>query len=212
MSAALGDVSKTQVDRLYKLGMPRHSAEAARAWRLDNLELSRTADSRIDRPQTPAPHAPRPAVGGLASAAGAGGDPSPPASSDDEPADPPEPPDENTTAYRADRARNERIKADRAELELLQMRNELVPVREVEQLQFTAGRITRDRVLMVPARLAADLHALALSLMPEAQREAFGKALALHELERRLDTELRAALSEAEKAIEEAQRDDGPDE
>ena len=116
--------------------------------------------------------------------------------------------DPNAAAYRQDRARNERIKADRAELELQQLRGELVPVREVEALQFTAGRITRDRVLMVPARAAADLHALLLTLVPEPQRAELDAKMPLHALERRLDDLLRTALSEAAKAIEDARRDD----
>ena len=94
------------------------------------------------------------------------------------------------------------------ELDYKERIGELIPIRDVEQAEFTAGRITRDRVLMVPARLAADLHALALSLVPEAQREAFGQALQVHALERRLEDALRDALSAAAKAIENARRDD----
>lgn len=205
MADALGDVTKSQVHRLFEKGMPRHSVEAARVWRLNNLELSRTADSRIDRPQPSASNAPRAAVGGLASAAGAGGGDTPPASgTEDEETSA----DEHTAAYRADRARNERIKADKAELELAQLRGDLVAVRDVRELEFTAGRITRDRVLMVPARVAADLHAQVTQLVPEEHREAFAKAFTVHALERRLEDDLRAALAEAAKAIEEANTDD----
>jgi hypothetical protein len=193
MAAALGDVSKSQVDRLFKLGMPRHSVEAARAWRLDNLELSRTADSRIDRPQAPARAPERPAE-----------EPAPPpvAGDDDGPAD------ANTSAYRADRARNERIKADRAEIELRQLQGELVSAREAEQMLFTAGRIVRDRIEMVPARASADLHALLLLQVPEEHRAAVAAGLELHTFERRLAELLREALADATKAIEDARRDD----
>jgi hypothetical protein len=118
------------------------------------------------------------------------------------------PADENTTAYRADRARNERIKADRAELELQQLRGELISVRESEELHFTSARVTRDRLLMVPARLGGELHALVLSLVPEEQRAELAKRLQLHDFERRLETELRMALDDAAQAIERDSRDD----
>jgi hypothetical protein len=201
MAGLLG-VSKSQVDRDRQRGMPMADVEAARAWRLADKDPSRTVDGRIDRAQTPAPNTPPAAVGGLASAAGAGGDDTPPSSPDEASAD------ENTAAYRADRARNERLKAERAELELEQLRGNLVAVRDVEEMQFTAARITRDRVLMVPARQIATLHAALLQLVPEAQREAFAQQIHMHTLERMLEAELRAALDEAAKAIEEARRDD----
>jgi hypothetical protein len=193
MANALGDVTKSQVQRLYEQGMPKHSAEAARAWRLQNLELSRTADSRIDRPQASAQNVSVPA---------------PPA---DEPDDAPDQADENTSAYRADRARNERIKADRAEMELQQLRGELVPARAVADMQYTVARIVRDRLLMVPGRAATDLHALAISLVPEEHRAAVAKALPAHTLERRLEDEIRAALDDAAKASAQAGRDDDDD-
>jgi hypothetical protein len=211
MAKALGDVTKSQVQRLYEQGMPKHSAEAARAWRLQNLELSRTADSRIDRPQASAQNVSVPVVGGLTSSAGGAGAATPAPAGAEEPEDAPDQADENTSAYRADRARNERFKADRAEMELQQLRGELVPARNVAELQFTAGRITRDRVMMVPARLAADMHALVLSLVPEEFRKTVSDALPIHIFERRLEDELRAALQEAAKAIEQAGRDDDDD-
>lgn len=199
MAEALGDVSKSQVDRLFKAGMPRHSVDAARAWRLANLELSRTADSRIDRPQ---PYTTVEAEGGMAAAPG-GDLPSPPGNSDDDSAI-----DEHTAAYRQDRARNERLKADRAEIELRQLQGQVVPVREVEQLMFTAGRIVRDRIEMVPARASADLHAQVLLLIPEDHRAAVAVSLTLHAFERRLAELLREALADASKSIDDARRDD----
>lgn len=201
MAEALGDVSKSQVDRLFKAGMPRHSVEAARAWRLDHLDLSRTAGGRIDRPQPPNSSQPE-AEGGTAAAPG-GDSTSPPGTPDDEPAG-----DEHTTAYRIDRARNERLKADRAELELRQLQGELVSAREAEQMLFTAGRIVRDRIEMVPARAAAVLHAQLLVLVPDEHREAVAAGLSLHTFERRLADLLREALADASKAIDDASRDD----
>ena len=157
---------------------------ACRTW-----SYPRTADSRIDRPQASAPAAP-------------------PA---EEPEDPADQADENTSAYRADRARNERIKADRAEIELQQLRGDLVLARAVADMQYTVSRIVRDRLLMVPGRAATDLHALAISLVPEEYRPAVAKALPAHTLERRLEDEIRAALDDAAKAVAQAGRDDDDD-
>lgn len=199
MAEALG-VTKSQVGRDKQAGMPMSSVEAARAWRLADKDPSRTVDGRIDRPQASAPHNPAAEAG---MPAGPGGDSTtPPGSPEDDQVD------ENTSAYRVDRARNERIRADRAEIELRQLRGELVAVREVEQMQFTAGRITRDRVEMVPARAAAELHALVLSLVPEEHRPAIAAQLQMHVVERRLADLLREALNDAVKAIEDARRDD----
>lgn len=203
IGAELG-ISKQAVAKCVKRGMPVDSVDAARAWRLANNDFARSAENKIDRAQAPAQtELLKPgADGGLTTTAG-GEVNSPFASSETD-----EPVDENTAAYRGDRARNERIKADRAEIELQQLRGELVPLREAEQLQFTALRITRDRVQQVAPRIAADLQALAVSLMPEAQRDAFAKTLPVHEFEQRLDAALRTALNDAATAIEEARRDD----
>lgn len=214
-AAALGQpIGKSQVQRDYHDGAPRE-VTAYLAWCLARKDVSRTAAGRIDRPQASAPSAtntPPAAVGGLASAAEGGGNTTPPPSSEDAAEPSADTADENTAAYRVDRARNERIKADRGDLELQQFRGELVPVRQVEQLQFTAARITRDRLQQVAPRIAADLQALAVSLLPEAQRDAFAAALPVHELEQRLDAALRDALNDAAKAIEDASReDDDPD-
>lgn len=192
-------VKKSQVHADYQAGAPRTSAKAYLAWRQENRDLSRTLDGRIDRPQAPA----RPSDAAPPGQA--------PAAEISAPSEPDEPADENTAAYRQDRARNERIKADRAELELEQLRGELVGAREVEELQFTAGRIVRDRVLMVPARAVAELHALLLTLVMEDQRASFNERMPLHALERRFEDLLRDALNEAAKAIEEAHRDDDDD-
>lgn len=212
MAALLG-VSKSQVDRDKAAGMPMSGPDAARAWRLDK-DLSRTADGRIDYVQTSAPKPiPPPAQALLAPGAtdasnasvastGPGKISSPPSE------DPEELVDEHAQAYRQDRARNERIKADRAEIELKQLRRELVPVAEIEVLEFTAGRIVRDRLEQLPPRAAADLRAMVLALVPEAQRAAVAAGLELHTFESRLAGLVREALADASKAIEEARRDD----
>lgn len=215
MAGLLG-VSKSQVDRDKAAGMPMSSPDEARAWRLVDKDVSRTADGRIDRVQTPAPKlmpppaqaqlAPGAADASSASAASSG-------ASDDQAANDPATgeTDEHALAYRQDRARNERIKADRAEIELQQLRGELVAATEVEQLQFTSMRIVRDRLEMLAPRAAADLRAQVLALIPEAHRSAIGSALELHEFEARLAGLVREALADASKQIAEAGRDDDED-
>ena len=114
MAAALG-VSKSQVARDAKAGMPMQDLEAARAWRLANQDLTRTAEGRIDRP-----------------AAVAGRTLLPPGPTTDPDADSDEDPlpatatDKDTAAYRAERALREAIRRQREQLELEQLRNELV--------------------------------------------------------------------------------------
>lgn len=211
-------LSKSQVDRDYKEGAPRHSARAFLAWRAAFRELGRTAESRIDRPQTPATHTPPPSEGTDAAArkpaaVEPAGSPAESSSKGDDSAGPGDdelgaPGDEHTAAFRQDRSRNERIKADRAELELQQLRGELVSVRDSEELHFTSSRITRDRVLMVAPRFAGELHALVLSLVPEELRAEVAKRLDVHTFERRLETVLRDSLEEAAQAIADNGRDD----
>lgn len=207
MAALLG-VSKSQVDRDAKAGMPMGSVEEARAWRLAHHDVSRTAEGRIDRPAQTSGIPVAVAEAGFAPRAGAEASSAPADSGDGDGDAEPEVADANTVAYRQDRARNERIKADRAELELKQLQGELVLLSEVKQLQFTAGRITRDRIEMVPARAAGELHALVLSLLPDEHRAVVAEQFALHVFERRLGVLLREALNEAAQAIEESGRDD----
>lgn len=184
MATALG-VSKSQVDRDARAGMPMHDVDAARAWRLAHQDLTRTVDGRIDRPSP----ASRPAPDHRASPAG------PPDPDDDE-----EPPatatDKDTQAYRAERALREAIRRQREQLELEQLRQELVAVQEVARLQFTAQRLTRDRVEMVAARVAPELVALVQS-----GGDGFG-------VERLITEHLRRALEDAAKAIEEIDDDE----
>lgn len=99
------------------------------------------------------------------------------------------------------------------ELDYKERVGELVSARDVEQMQFTAGRITRDRLLMVPPRFAAEIHALVLALLPDDVRSAIADKFHAHDCEQRMHAVIRDALSEAERAIEEAARgDDGDDE
>ena len=110
--------------------------------------------------------------------------------------DPGGPGDRDTAAYRAERALREAIRRQREQLELEQLRNELVAVQEVSRLQFTAQRLTRDRVEMVAARAAPEL----LTLV-----QSGGDGFAV---ERVLTGHLRQALEDAAKAIEEIDDDD----
>jgi hypothetical protein len=179
MAAALG-VSKSQVDRDAKAGMPLDDVAAARAWRLAHQDLARTVDGRIDRPT--------PAARPTASA--------PPPAADDPDDDAPAATDEDTAIYRTERAKREGIRREREQLALQQERNELVAVQEVARLQFTAQRLTRDRIEMVAARVAPELVALV---------QAGGDGFAV---ERVINEHLRQALEDAAKAIDEVDTDD----
>lgn len=99
----------------------------------------------------------------------------------------------DTAACRAERAFREAIRRQREQLELEQLRNELVAVQEVSRLQFTAQRLTRDRVEMVAA--------------PEvvALVQSGGDGFAV---ERLITGHLRQALEDASKAIEEIDNDE----
>jgi hypothetical protein len=137
MATELG-VSKSQVARDKAAGMPMGDVESARAWRLAQHDVARTADGRIDRPavQTSAP-APR-------SPAGEG----PPAEADDEPSS------EDTATYRRERAEREKLRRQREEIELAQLRGNLVDRAEVVRLRFTEFRALRDALGNLGPRLA----------------------------------------------------------
>jgi hypothetical protein len=144
--ADLLGVSKSQVARDKALGMPMDDADAARAWRRQQHDLSRTADGRIDRPATAS----------TPSRAGAGpgeGLPGPAAVAEDDAPDD----DTDTAQFRAARARRERVNADRAELELEELRGRLVELKEAQRLVFTAFRSLRDQVLNVAPRVKDQL-------------------------------------------------------
>lgn len=154
------------------------AVEAAKLWRTQNLEPARVKGAR-------------PNIAANAERADDG---------DTSPGD--------GAAYRRARTQREQIRAQREALELQRLRGEVIDAGEVEALQFTAGRITRDRMLMVAPRTAADLHALVLSLVPVEHRAAVAVQFEVHVVERRIENALRTALTEAERAIEDAGRDD----
>lgn len=67
---------------------------------------------------------------------------------DDEPA----PPDQ-TDEYRNERAKRERIRREREEIELEQLRGNVVPLADAELTVFTAFRTLRDSMLQVATRI-----------------------------------------------------------
>lgn len=137
MAAALG-VSKSQVARDKSAGMPMGDVEAARAWRQAQHDVARTVEGRIDRApvQTPAPAPRAPAAD------------EPPAEPDDEPSS------EDTATYRRERAEREKLRRQREEIELAQLRGSLVDRAEVARLRFTEFRALRDALGNLGPRLA----------------------------------------------------------
>jgi hypothetical protein len=154
MAAQLG-VSKSQVARDKLAGMPMSDAAAARAWRDENHDVSRTVEGRIDRPGLSRDTSAT-ADGGLATTAGAGGAGAPPASSADAAPDD-APGDQASAEYRQDRARNERIRADLAQLELDKAKGLLIDAAEAARMAYTSFRSLRDQAFNLAARLAPQL-------------------------------------------------------
>lgn len=152
MAAQLG-VSKSQVARDKLAGMPMGSAEAARAWRETNHDVSRTVEGRIDRPASTRDTSAA-ADGGLATTAGVGGAEVPPASSDD--ADDAPLPDD-TVDYRKARTEREQIRRDRERMELDRERGRLIDATEAARMAFTAFRALRDQAFNMAARLSPQL-------------------------------------------------------
>lgn len=174
MAKALG-VSKSQVARDAAAGMPMESAESARAWREAQHDLSRTAEGRIDRVP----------VGVAATPEGIAPD------GDDAPEA-----DADTAAYRQARALRERANAERAQVELAQLKGRLVDVADVEQLQFTASRLVRDRVEQVAPRIAAEVHSMVIG------------GVSILQLEQHIAAANRQALDDAAAAVREIDLDD----
>lgn len=170
-------VSKSQVARDRAAGMPMHDADAARGWRALQHDVSRTVEGRIDRPSVPAGAA----EAGASSAS----------------AEPDEPQDGDTTQFRTARAARERTNADRAALELEQLRGRLIDLADAQRLAFTAFRSLRDAVLNVPARV-------------KDQCAAMTDALAIEQL---LDAELGTALGgfNPDKVLADSDDDDEAD-
>ena len=191
MAAALG-VSKSQASRDKLDGMPMETVQGARAWRDAHRDLSRGVEGRLDAASSNNHPA---ADGGLATAAGAA-DRAAPASSDNETAEPAEPGD--SAQYRQARASREQTNAERARIELDQLRGKLIDVDDARRLAFTAFRSLRDAVLNVPARVAA-------------QAAAETDVLRVEQL---LDAELVAALARFDptRLLKDAADDEGDDE
>ena len=143
MAAQLG-VAKSQVQRDKAASMPMTSASEARAWRQAHKDLSRSADGRIDRPQRTKAAPPAQDAPAVAAIDAPG------------PAE-----DDHTQAFRKDRARVERVKADRAELELERLRGKLIDADDAARQAFTAFRVVRDSFENVSQRVACVVHAIA---------------------------------------------------
>lgn len=93
---------------------------------------------------------------GLATGAGAARTAAPASSDDDEPLDEPAAggsTDDDTKAYRAERAQRERIRREREQIELDQLRGSLVDKADVARLRFTEFRALRDALGNVASRI-----------------------------------------------------------
>jgi hypothetical protein len=177
MAVALG-MSKSEVHRDAQAGMPMTSVDAAREWRRQHEDLSRTREGRIDRPelfgrpdtspkgvvsppsassQDLGPEQLRP----VAASDGAGHTSAPaddaPGASPQEGDDAPQPGD--TAEYRRARAERERTRADKEALELERLRGKLIDVDEAGRLAFTAFRGLRDAFENMAPRLKDQLAA-----------------------------------------------------
>lgn len=74
-----------------------------------------------------------------------------PGANDKPPADPE---DQSTAEYRLHRAQRERIRKEREQLELDELKGSLIRLEDAKRLAFTSFRGLRDVVLTVPARVA----------------------------------------------------------
>lgn len=98
-----------------------------------------------------------------------------------------EPIDGHSAAYREHRADRERLRKEREQLELDQLRGRLIGLDDAKRLAFTAFRSLRDAVLNVPARVkdqcAAEADALRIEQLLDAELtqalQAFDVAKAL---------------------------------
>ena len=132
LAAALG-VNPATVTRDAAAGMPTHSVDAARAWRLENRR------AKVAPPPRPGHAAPPEG----ATAAG--------------PAVMPDPVEEGD--YWTNRARREKAEADLAELKLAELRGALVRAADVKAAHSRRVAALREALLQVPARLSAVLAA-----------------------------------------------------
>lgn len=86
---------------------------------------------------------------------------------EDEPA-----PADQTSAYRTERAIRERIRREREEIELDEIRNNVIPLAEAELTVFTAFRTLRDSLLQIATRIKDRCAATADPFMVEQIIEA----------------------------------------
>ena len=145
LAAALG-ISKGQVSKLVKRGMPADSVEAAIQWRDDNLRPEWRKGA--DRPVTEKDVEPEVRCQVRHDA--------PFDAADSEPAERPEGQSDNQT-YWAAKARREATLADLADIELAKARGSLVEIEAVRQWLQSSSRMLRDMILSVPNRIAAQL-------------------------------------------------------
>lgn len=79
----------------------------------------------------------------------------------------------DSAAYREHRATRERINAERAQIELDQLKGSLIDLEEAKRLAYTAFRTLRDAVLNVPTRIkdqcAAESDAFRVEQLIEAE-------------------------------------------
>jgi hypothetical protein len=84
--------------------------------------------------------------------------------------------DPHTEAYRQARAERERIRVDREQIELDQLRGKYIDIADANRMVFTAFRALRDAVFNMPARIkdqvAAETDAFACEQMMEAELSA----------------------------------------
>ena len=94
--------------------------------------------------------------------------------------------------YWTARTEREQAEAEKAKLEVLKMRGDLVERQRVERASYEAGRLLRDMVLAVPSKVAPEVLALQSAQEVEAKmRDELRRVLA--ELSRLSRTGLEAA-------------------
>jgi phage terminase Nu1 subunit (DNA packaging protein) len=128
--SALGralDLSPPAITKLKQQGMPVHSVDAARAWRLERQSVARRKRERTSMPHYTAPAPQPPALGEGAYQAA---------------------PDYNTS-----RARREAAEAQLAELRLAEERGDLVRASVVRAAVAKRAAGLREALLQLPARV-----------------------------------------------------------
>ena len=165
------DIAKAlQVDpacitRWARRGMPVHDIAAARRWRSENI---RPRAKPMPRPDD-APASASASVPTQQQTTEQGGSP-----------------------YWTARTEREQAEAEKAKLEVLKMRGDLVERQRVERASYEAGRLLRDMVLAVPSKVAPEVLALQSAQEVEAKmRDELRRVLA--ELSRLSRTGLEAA-------------------